>query len=55
MNKNKLSNPNIFKLLKLSQEFGYWSKEVEEFNSTINEPEKSKINDIVLGIINNIK
>lgn len=51
MNNKQLSNPNIWKLLKIAKSFGYWSNEVEIFNSTINEPEKTKINNIVLGIL----
>lgn len=55
MNKYKLSNPNIWRLLKLALDFGYWSKEVEDFNSTISEPEKSKINSVVLASLKDIE
>lgn len=51
--KPKLSNPNIWKLYTLCLNHGYWSGAVKEFNSTISEPEKSKINNIVLELLKN--
>ena len=51
MDNKQLSNPNIWRLLKITKNFVYWSNEVELFNSTINEPEKTKINNIVLGML----
>ena len=38
-------------LLKLAKEKGYWSQEVKEFNSSINQPHREQINNEVIEIL----
>lgn len=53
LNKSKARQILLLKLelLKLAKEKGYWSEEVKEFSSSINDPHRTRINNEVKEIL----
>lgn len=46
---NKNQQQKLVELTKLVSNYGYWSKQVEEFNQTLNQRNRVIINNIVLS------